>query len=240
MFKGRFRLPSPALVLAMVALAVALGGTAFAANSVATAKHKSKHKDAKADTKLVKKMAPKLSVKHAKTANSAKTAASATHATSADSATNATNATHATSADSATNATNSTNLGGHPASFYSPTVLQSGQSESGTYAVATGTTSGGYLAQGFAFPVPLAAALSASHVAWLNGTTTANCPGVGHAAAGYLCVYATAAASVTENNGHAVSTHAGQGGADAYGFMLFFNGTSSNAFSYGSWTVTAP
>ena len=115
MFNRRFRLPSPALVLSMVALAIALGGTAFAANTVVTAKHK--HKDAKADKKLVKKMAPKLSVKHAKTANSATTAASATHATSADTATNAghatsadsaTNATHATSADSATNATHAT------------------------------------------------------------------------------------------------------------------------------------
>src|SRR5438046_4613102 len=96
MLKRRFRLPSPALVISMVTLSLVLGGTAVAA---ATAKHK----DAKADTKLVKKLAPSLSVKHAKTANSA---TNATHATSADSATNAT---HATSADSATNATNATN-----------------------------------------------------------------------------------------------------------------------------------
>ena len=49
----------------MVALFIALGGTSFAASKVITAKHK----DAKADTKLVKKLAPKLSVKHAKTAD---------------------------------------------------------------------------------------------------------------------------------------------------------------------------
>ena len=103
MSKRRFRLPSPALVISMIALSLVLGGTAFAAKSVATAKHK----DKKADTKLVKKLAPSLSVKHAKTANSAKTAASATHATTADSATDAThastagNATHATTADGA-------------------------------------------------------------------------------------------------------------------------------------------
>src|SRR5207248_4032988 len=99
MLKRRFRLPSPAVVIAMVALFAALGGTSFAATKVITAKHK----DAKADTKLVKKLAPSLSVKHAKTAGSA---ATATHATTAGSATNAT---HATSADSATNATNATN-----------------------------------------------------------------------------------------------------------------------------------
>src|SRR5438067_1249636 len=108
MLKRRFRLPSPAVVIAMVALFAALGGTSFAATKVITAKHK----DAKADTKLVKKLAPSLSVKHAKTANSATSAANATHATSADSATNATNATnatHATSATTATTATNATN-----------------------------------------------------------------------------------------------------------------------------------
>jgi hypothetical protein len=96
--KGRLRAPSPALVIALIALFVALGGTSYAASKVIV----TKHKDAKADTKLVKKLAPSLSVKHAKTANSATTAA---HATSADSATNAT---HATSADSATNATSAT------------------------------------------------------------------------------------------------------------------------------------
>ena len=114
MFKPRFRLPSPALVISLIALSLVLGGTAVAAGTA-------KHKDAKADTKLVKKLAPSLSVKHAKTANSATSAASAAHATSADSATNAT---HATSADSATNATNATTaananaLGGVAASGY--------------------------------------------------------------------------------------------------------------------------
>ena len=43
MFKRRFRLPSPALVISMITLSLVLGGTAFAA-STAT------HKDKKADT----------------------------------------------------------------------------------------------------------------------------------------------------------------------------------------------
>jgi hypothetical protein len=90
MFKRRFRLPSPALVISMIALALVLGGTAVAA-STAT------HGDKKADVKLIKKMAPSLSVKHAKTAD------------------NATNATNATTAATATNATS---LGGQPASYY--------------------------------------------------------------------------------------------------------------------------
>ncbi len=58
MSRRRFRLPSPALVLSMVALSIVLGGTAVAATTT--------HSDAKADTKLVKKLAPSLSVKNAK------------------------------------------------------------------------------------------------------------------------------------------------------------------------------
>ena len=98
MFKRRFRLPSPALVVSMVTLSLVLGGTAVAATT-------STHKDARADSALVKKLAPSLSVKHAKTADNA---TSAVNATKAVNATNAVNATHATSADSATNATNAT------------------------------------------------------------------------------------------------------------------------------------
>jgi hypothetical protein len=101
MFKRRFRLPSPALVISMVTLSLVLGGTAVAA-STAT------HKDKKADIKLIKKLAPSLSVKHAKTADDATHATNADSATSATSATNATNATNATHATSATSATTAT------------------------------------------------------------------------------------------------------------------------------------
>ncbi len=60
----KFRLPSPALVVSMLALALALGGTAVAASTGS---------DTKADTKLVKKLAPTLSVKHATTADALST-----------------------------------------------------------------------------------------------------------------------------------------------------------------------
>ena len=104
MFKHRLRAPSPAFVISLIALFLALGGTSYATTKVIL----TKHNDAKADTTLVKKLAPSLSVKHAKTANNATNAVNATHATSADSATNATNATNATHATNATNATNAT------------------------------------------------------------------------------------------------------------------------------------
>jgi hypothetical protein len=85
---------SPGLLVAVIGIVAALGGTALAGPSLTGAKkHKSKHPDAAADKKLIrseiKKAAPKLSV------------ASAAHASSADSATNATNATNATHASAA-------------------------------------------------------------------------------------------------------------------------------------------
>jgi hypothetical protein len=80
--KRRFRLPSPALVVSMVALSIVLGGTAFAA-SVAKAP---RHADAKADKALIRTMAPSLGVNHAKTADSAKNAVTATNATTAKTA----------------------------------------------------------------------------------------------------------------------------------------------------------
>jgi hypothetical protein len=60
MFKRTFRLPSPALVIATIALALVLGGTAVAASMGG---------DTKADTKLVKRLAPTLSVKKALSAD---------------------------------------------------------------------------------------------------------------------------------------------------------------------------
>jgi hypothetical protein len=104
MFKRRFRLPSPALVVSIVTLSLVLGGTAIAATTAT-------HTDAKADAALVEKLAPSLSVKHAKTAANATSAVNATNAvnaTSADRATNATNATNAANAADATNATHAT------------------------------------------------------------------------------------------------------------------------------------
>ena len=64
MFRRRFRLPSPALVISVVALSLVLGGTAFAAST-------SRPLNKKAVTELIKKLAPSLSVKHAKTASTA-------------------------------------------------------------------------------------------------------------------------------------------------------------------------
>ncbi len=76
MFGHRLRPPSPALVISMVALSLALGGTAVAAGTAA-------HPDARADKALIATMAPTLKVNYAKAAGSAATAVNATNATNA-------------------------------------------------------------------------------------------------------------------------------------------------------------
>jgi hypothetical protein len=173
--KRRLRLPSPALVIALIALTLVLGGTAVAAS---TAKPLNK----KSVTKLVKKLAPKLSVKHAKSANSAAAAVSATHATSADSAT------------SATTAASATGLAG---------PLASGQTERGVFGLAGHeTTAGDFVSEtGITFPIPLAAAPAFNVV--VGATPTTKCPGTlanPTATAGQLCLYTSIDNNVTGLN----------------------------------------
>ena len=94
-------LPSPALVVAVLALVAALAGTAVAGSDARSSLSKQKVKTIA--TKQINKLAPGLSVEHADTAASATKAADATHADTATSANNA------TSADSALNAANAAN-----------------------------------------------------------------------------------------------------------------------------------
>ncbi len=109
--KRRLRAPSPALVIALIALFVALGGSSYAAinalpkNSVGAKQLK---KNAVTGVKI-----KKGAVTASKINPSGLTVPSATHATSADSATNA------------TNATNASQLQGHPAGdFASSTAVR--------------------------------------------------------------------------------------------------------------------
>jgi hypothetical protein len=117
------RAPSPALVVSLLALFLALGGTTYAATSLPKNS---------VGTKQLKKNAvtsPKIkdgAVNVAKINTNGLTVPDALHATSADSATSATNATHATSADSASNAADASKLGGQLPSYYLPASVERG------------------------------------------------------------------------------------------------------------------
>ena len=227
MFKRRFRLPSPALVISMVTLSLVLGGTAVAATAG--------HSDKKADTKLIKHLAPSLSVKQAKTANTASTATNAGHATSADTATNATNATHATNAGHATtadSAANATGLAG---------PLASGRTLIG-YVDSAGHVGAGEIAPetSISFQIPLAAA-PALNVIPVGGPSTGACPGTADtpsAAGGNLCIYES---RIVGSTGFALSDGASPGGVTRFGvFGLLGASGSGDYIARGTWAVTAP
>jgi len=216
------RRPSAALVVATVALFVALGGTGYAVtslpkNSVGTSQLKN-------GAVTNKKVAKKLIVYGAKAAVVAAAAIDAEHANSADVAKNA------------------EQLGGLPASAYqrSGATLLSGQTESGDYAV--GGSGAGYMNEGIQFAIPLAQGLASAHVEMVgSGGGDSNCPGVGQAAGGFLCVYEVFSMNRTPITPDTlpINNHSGAPGADAYGFILILGSTGGSAISYGSWTVRA-
>jgi hypothetical protein len=136
MSRLHLRTPSPALVVSLVALVAALGGTSYAAfslpkNSVGTKQLKNK---AVTSSKI-----KNGAVTSSKINTSGLTVPNASHANSADNATNATNATnanHATSADSATNAGHATSAD----NATNATSVDGMQLTSFTYAAANGST----------------------------------------------------------------------------------------------------
>jgi hypothetical protein len=103
MTKLRPKRPSPALIISILALCVALGGTAWAAGKIGT---KNLKKNAVTAAKIKKNAVTTAKIKkHAVTGSKVKLSSLGT-VPSATSAVNATNAVNATSATNATNATN--------------------------------------------------------------------------------------------------------------------------------------
>ena len=122
----------------------------------------------------------------------------------------------------------------------SQTPLASGQSESGFFAAADGESKSGYVAQGISFSQPLAAPIAENHVLYnLEKVTSAQCPGFGQAAPGYVCLYESEGSGLLPFFiARDFALHANA--ADKYGFALFFEAKAAGTFVAGSWTVTAP
>lgn len=242
--KKRLKPPSPALVIAVAALFVALGGTGYAAlrlprNSVGTIQIRNGaviNPKIRNGTILGSKLkngtvtAGKINVKgltvpnatHAVIAVSAQTAATATTATTATSAASATTAGTATTASS-------------------PGTLASGKTETGVYdvdfaAAAVGDTGDAAIT----FPFPLAAAPKVEWIFAPSKGPDANCPGSAanpEAAAGYLCLYESA----DDNVSSYCSTSACGTTAFTYGALPSLAATNAvRTTSVGSWAVTAP
>lgn len=232
------RRPSPALVISLIALFVALGGTGYAAlslpkNSVGTKQLK---KNAVTGSKIKKNAVTGSKVKnHSLTGADIKlgalgTVPSASNAGHANVADSATNAGHATTADSASNATG---LAG---------PLASGQTLIG-YVDSAGHVGAGEIAPetSISFQIPLAAA-PAFHIIPVGGPSTGACPGTAtnpSAAPGNLCIYEATLVNTT-----GFSLPAGLNpvtGPTRFGLPgLLGASTSGDYIARGAWAVTAP
>jgi hypothetical protein len=136
------------------------------------------------------------------------------------------------------NGTNGSN-GTNGQDLTSHTPLPSGQSESGFFAAASGSSTTGYAAEGVSFSQPLAAPIAPNHVVYnVLKTTSVHCPGFGHADPGYVCLYESEASGLAflVARDFAINENA----ADKYGFALFFEVKAASGYAAGSWTVTAP
>jgi hypothetical protein len=229
--------PSPAMVVACIALSVALGGTSYAAiklpkNSVGT--------------KQLKKNAvigPKLkanAVTGAKVAGNSLTGADVNEATlgAVPSAANATNAT------TAANAANADTLDGLDSVNVLPGgTLPTGKTIRGNWIAGGMASAGGdYFYESIPFGYALAAAPTA-HLQAPAAPPTPQCPGslnAPSAASGHLCFYTYATSNVSTRYAcNPLNNLCGASQANPYGTtLLMISSAAGLAFSWGTWAVT--
>jgi hypothetical protein len=226
------RRPSPALVISLIALFVALGGTGYAAlslpkNSVGTKQLK---KNAVTGSKIKKNAVTGSKVKnHSLTGADINLGALGT----VPSASNAAHANAADSASTAGSAANATGVAG---------PLASGQTLIG-YVDSAGRVDPGAIAPetSISFQIPLAAA-PALHIIPVGGPSTGPCPGTAtnpSAAPGNLCIYESTLVGTTgfflPDGANPVS------GPTRFGLPGLIGASGSGDYiARGAWAVTAP
>ena len=132
-------------------------------------------------------------------------------------------------------------LGAVP-SANSLTTLPSGKSESGAFSAAGANSSGsgGWIAFDINYPRPLATAISDDNIVdTAFAADPANCPGPGHAAPGYLCLYPSARSGVGEAYGYSNDSPYTDL-PNSVGVGLYVPVTGATPYYNGVWTVTAP
>jgi hypothetical protein len=72
-----------------------------------------------------------------------------------------------------------------------------------------------------------------------EGGVTSNCPSVGHAAPGWLCLYGQVGDSEASVGGAYTSPETDLGSPDP-GVILYYGTTGAAPYVGGSWTVTEP
>jgi hypothetical protein len=235
--------PTPAMVIACIALTVALGGTSYAAitlprNSVGTKQLK---KNAVTAVKVKAN-----AITSPKVRNNALTGADVNEATLATvpSATSATTATSATSATSATNAANADTLDGLDSVNVLPGgTLPAGKTLRGNW-MSSGRASvpGDVSDDSIAFLYRLGAAPTA-HLLAPGAPATPECPGslsVPQAASGHLCLYTTVSLNVqTRYTCNPITNSCSSSQTNVYGTIVrIYAAAAGFYFSWGTWAVT--
>jgi hypothetical protein len=135
--------------------------------------------------------------------------------------------------------------GSGPAGLSAVSTLPPGQSESGEYSALGGAK--GLVSEAVTFPVPLAPnafgeGINYKNVVYLKPKEVdGQCPAVGHAAVGFLCIYSTLAEGLTGPRVENYERYEGGvgSGAGRFGFVLEWLRAGETGFDQGSWTVTA-
>jgi hypothetical protein len=125
-----------------------------------------------------------------------------------------------------------------PRPAFGPAVAQSGQVFSGHLSAVRGATTSFSLVHG-SYPVPLPVGVAAPVLEYrAASTTSANCPGIGQAASGYLCIYAFNASNTSNATFGGGNTAASR----RFGFSLDVFPTSSGAEGYiiANWAYRVP
>jgi len=130
-----------------------------------------------------------------------------------------------------------------PAGLSALDTLPSGQSESGEFAAGGSFTAAkGFVEEAISFPVRLSANIPASNVVATEvSKPLTECPGPGHAARGFLCLYEVENKFIEPPdayNGEEAGLE--PNGAGRLGADLSWPTTEVNAYVDGTYTVTAP
>jgi hypothetical protein len=215
--KPRWHVPSPAMAVALIALFVAMGGSAIAAS------HYLINSTKQINPKVLKKLR----------GNVGRPGTNGLPGLQGKEGTQGKEGAQGKEGSAGKNLTGQT-------------TLPSGQSESGAFSAGGGWDAGngkgrfGYIGAGISYVQPLATPVSEEHIVDIQGegATTAQCPGVGKAARGYLCLYDYTFADVHKGYGYSNTT---EFSTPSPGVVLYWEvKEAGEPYSGGEYTVTAP
>jgi hypothetical protein len=211
------RLPSPAMLIALVALIIALGGTSYAAISLP--------KNSVGTKQIRKRAVTKSKIRpNAITSSKVKNRSLLAKDFKAGQLPAGPKGDKGDKGDAGRSALSS---------------LQSGDVESGAFGLEEAGAAGNLHGALVSFPIALPAAISGTNVHFITGVSGANCPGAGQADPGHLCFYRTYESGVTGSPTF-FQLNGLTSGASPNGTLLQFSQTAgTTAVVLGTWTYHA-